>query len=295
LTSSAGTGRAGAHHGEILQGVFAGRETLVRGLVTLPYSRYEAEAAIVLVSRDSMIEVEPSWKFKAGRAARLALDAVGLREVSGRLALRGGAPVARGFGSSTSDVVATIRAVCSASGSQLDEHEIATLAVRSEAASDPLMFDRAVLFAQREGVVLEDFGACLPPLHVLGFSTTADGAGVPTLAFPPASYSADEAEDFEQLRLRLRNAVAHGDAIAVGAVATASTRLNQRYLPVENLDRLTRIVDRVGAAGMQVSHSGDIAGLLFDPSAADVELQVGEAERLLAEAGIAETWRFRAP
>ena len=267
----------------------------MRGLVTLPCSRYEAEATIVLMLRDTMIEVEPAWKFKAGRAARLTLDAVGLREVGGRLVLRGAAPVARGFGSSTSDVVATIGAVCSASGSQLGENEIAALAVQSEAASDPLMFDRAVLFAQRDGVVLEDFGARLPPLDVLGFSTTAHGAGVPTLAFPPASYSADEADVFEQLRLRLRDAIAHGDANAVGAVATASACLNQRHLPVENLDRLTRVVNRVGAAGIQVSHSGDIAGLLFDATAADVELQAGEAEALLAQAGLAETWRFRTP
>jgi uncharacterized protein involved in propanediol utilization len=275
-----------------LQGVFQAAGSVTRGLVTLPYPRFETRATIALRPSDSSVEVTPRWKVKAQRAARLALDAVGLPQVGGRLDVADAIPVAHGFGSSTADVVATIRAVCSAADSSLDAEDMARLAVESETASDPLMFDHAVLFAQRDGVVLEDFAAHLPPLEVLGFATGAREVGVPTLALPPARYNAEEVEEFEQLRRQLREAIAGADVNGVGRVATASARINQRHLPVDDFEQLARIADRAGAAGLQVAHSGDIAGLLFEPSGPDVEGRVAEAQRLLA-ASPAKTWRFR--
>jgi uncharacterized protein involved in propanediol utilization len=290
--AATGVGRAGGHHGEILQGVFPAGGAVLRGLVTLPCPRFRAEAGVVLQSR-SRVDVVPTWKLKARFAARTALDALGLEEMGARVVIRSATPVSRGFGSSTSDVVATIRAVCSAAGSQLDEPDIAELAVRSEVASDPLMFDGAVLFAQREGVVLEDFGVPFPALEVLGFSTSGHEAGVSTLDFPPASYTPDEAEELEALRLRLREGLVRADVAALGYVATESARLNQRHLPVSGLEELTRIAHGVGAAGVQVAHSGDVAGLLFDPKEARLEKRLEQARMLLAAAGIPKTWRFR--
>jgi uncharacterized protein involved in propanediol utilization len=186
MTEAMGLGRAHAHHGEILQGVFSVDGRLVRGLVTLPCSLFEAEVSAVLEPGRRIVGVKPAWKVKARNAARLTLDALGLHEVGAQLIVGGAIPVSRGFGSSTSDVVATVRAICSAVGAELDEAEVAKLAVESEVASDPLMFDRAVLFAQRDGIVLEDFGLPLPALEVLGFSTAGGGMGISTLEFPPA-------------------------------------------------------------------------------------------------------------
>lgn len=293
MTAATGVGRARAHHGEILQGIFAVEGTLVRGLVTLPCPRFEAEASVVLHPGRRVVDVAPAWKVKARCAARLTLDALGLQETGARVVVHGEIPVRRGFGSSTSDVVATIRATCSAAGSRLGEAAVAKLAVQSEAASDPLMFDRAVLFGQRDGVVLEDFGVPFPALEVLGFSTTGHETGVSTNDFPPACYAPDEVEEFEVLRLRLRDSLARGDVSALGLVATESARLNQRHLPVALLDELARIAHRAGAAGLQVAHSGDVAGLLFDPSDGDAETRLKEAQVLLAAAGISKTWRFR--
>jgi uncharacterized protein involved in propanediol utilization len=293
MAATTGVGRAGAHHGEILQGVFTVDGTTTRALVTLPCPRFEANARIVLQPHKRHVAVSPTWKTKARRAARLAFDVAGLPQMGANVAVADAIPVARGFGSSTADVVATIRAVCSATESVLDEQEIGRLAVEAEAASDPLMFERAVLFAHREGLLLEDFGVRLPALEVLGFSTSEHGAGVATLGFVPARYSRKDADEFEELRRRLRDAIAAGDVAELGYVASASARLNQRHLPVAGFDRLARLERRVGAAGLQISHSGDIAGLLFDPNAADVDGRVGEARQLLGKVGITKAWRFR--
>jgi uncharacterized protein involved in propanediol utilization len=289
-----GIGRAGAHHGEILQGVFSIDRALVRGLVTLPCPLYESEAHVVLERAGPEIRVVPAWKVKAGRAARLALDALGLAQAGARVTLGGDVPVSHGFGSSTSDVVATVRGVCAAAGRELENVEIARLAVRAEVASDPLMFDRAVLFAQRDGALLEDFGMPVPAFDVVGFWTSGEAAGVSTLGLPPASYSPREIAQFDELRDQLRSGVDRGDAYAVGLVATASARINQRHLPLPGLEQLMLIMAAVGAAGLQVAHSGNVAGLLFDQQERDSGSKVAEAERLLAACGITQTWRFTA-
>jgi uncharacterized protein involved in propanediol utilization len=292
VTEMTGVGCAGAHHGEILQGVFAVDDALVRGLVTLPCPLFESEARVVLEPGRREIHVVPAWKLKAKHAGRLALDALGFAEAGARLSLAGNVPVSRGFGSSTSDVVATVRAVCVAVGRELENVEIAKLAVQSELASDPLMFDRAVLFAQRDGVLLEDFGGSLPAFEVVGFSTSGHESGISTVGFPPAAYSAPETAEFEELRRRLRAGIAGGDARLVGRVATASAQINQRHLAVSSLEELTRLIPTAGAVGLQVAHSGDVAGLLFDRRDGDLRSKVAQAEKLLGACGITQTWRF---
>jgi uncharacterized protein involved in propanediol utilization len=288
-----GTATAGAHHGEILQGVFRVGGRPVRGLVTLPCPLFRTEATVVLDSDRSAIEVTPDWKVKTQTAALLALDAIGLVHVGAEIAIDSAIPVRRGFGSSTSDIVATVRAIMTAADSRFDDEDLGALAVRSEIASDPLMFDRALLFAQRHGIVLEDFPGPLPRMEILGFSTSVDGSGIPTLEFRPARYTAAEEDEFERLRFRLRAALARADAAAVGAVASASARLNQRHLPIAQLEALERGVAKVGGIGLQVAHSGDIAGFLFDPSDENLDDRLEEAGEFLGSLGITQTWRFR--
>jgi uncharacterized protein involved in propanediol utilization len=156
------------------------------------------------------------------------------------------------------------------------------------------MFERhTVLFAHLEGTVIEDFHADLVPLGVLGFGTSEHGLGVDTVALPPARYSSWEIEQFRVLRALARRAIADGDARLLGGVATASARINQRHLPVPQFDRLAEIVSRAGGVGLQVAHSGDIAGLLFDRDDPDMEGKMDHGAVLLREAGITRHWRFQ--
>jgi uncharacterized protein involved in propanediol utilization len=252
-----------------------------------------ANATAVLTAEQRSIEVAPAWKVNARKAARLTLDALELRETGAHVVVDSAIPVGRGFGSSTSDVVATVRAIASAAGAQLEEAEVALLAVESEIASDPLMFERVVLFAQRDGILLEDFGTPFPAIEVLGFSTSGHETGVRTLEFPPACYSTSEADEFEELRLRLRCGLAQGDLTAIGRVATESARLNQRHLPFSRLEELIKIADSASAVGVQVAHRGDVGGLLFDPKDAELEKRLREAQERLSAAGTTNTWRFR--
>jgi uncharacterized protein involved in propanediol utilization len=262
-----GKGSCIAHHGEILQGSFYNEEGNVqRGSVTLRCPLFSASAKF-LPTPHSEVEVYPNRrvKHKAARAARLALAKLGKQHLGGLLFLAGDSPEGWGLGSSTSDVVATIRAVGDAFRTSFTASDTALLAVEAEVASDSIMFDRdAVLFAHRDGIVLETFDNNLPPLDVLGFDTDPTHTGVDTLLHPPAAYTPREIESFRPLRGLLRRAIADQDPIAVGAVATASARINERFLPKPRFSEILCIMEHAGAVGVQVAHSGSVVGLMFD-------------------------------
>lgn len=284
-----GRGSAHAHHGEILQGMFPGPDGRpMRGLVTLPCPRFRSIASFSLDS--GRLTVDPEWKWKARNAASLTLERFGMEEVEGTLAIASDVPPKLGMGSSTSDVVAAIRAVAKALDASLASEEIAGIAVQAETASDSTMFsERVVLFAQRDAVVLEDFGLPLPPLEVLSFDT---GKGVDTLSFPPAQYNAEELKEFEELVPLLRRGIEELSPKLIGEVATASSLINQRHLPKPKFPRLLEIAERTGAVGVQVAHSGSVVGFLFSQDQARLDLCVENAQALLAGEGF-RSWRFQ--
>ncbi|MFB6438444.1 hypothetical protein ACFCVY_16945 [Streptomyces sp. NPDC056411] len=289
----AGKGWTAAHHGEFLQGVFAEGRSLKRGLVSVPCSLHCSQASFTVTDATS-VTVEPAWKAKAHRAAVLALRELGSPDLGGHLLIREDIPPGRGFGSSTCDVLAAMAAVQDAVGAALPTPVVSRLAVEAEQASDSLMLgDRVALFAHREGGVIEEFEGRLAPLEVIGFGTSSDGRGVDTLALPPARYSSWEIEAFRTLRAMLRNAVRNVDPEMLGRVATASARLNQRHLPVKDFDCLEELARQAGGVGVQVAHSGDVAGLLFDAEDPNVEERAEAASALLTRHGITTTWRFR--
>lgn len=286
------TGSAPSHHGELLQGVFEQAGRLRRGLVTLPCPLFASHANLRLSRWDPVLTVTPAWKTKALAAARGTLAALDMSSYGGRLELCGDVEVGRGLGSSTSDVTASILAVLAAAGRRLPPERIARIAVSAEVASDPLMFDRMLLFAQREGDVIEDFHRPMVPIEVVGFSFT--DAKVDTLSLPPARYNPWELECFRALRGLLRRAAGRGDTAAIGRIATASARINQRFLPVPRFDRVLDIAAETSALGVQVAHSGAVAGLLFDTGHPRLERQVALATRRLAQLRFPPSWRYTA-
>lgn len=256
-----GTGECGAHHGELLQGWFADSSGVVRpGLVTLPVPGCAVRAVFTPAAGE--LAVFPPERVKAARAARLAADAVaGPGRLGGRLALDGTVPTGLGMGSSTADVVATVRAVADACDVVASPRTVARIAVAAEAASDPLMFDaRPRLFAHRDGDVLEEFGAALPPMRVLG-CLLQHGRPVDTPPDRPPFPSPEEVRAYASLRVLLRRAVATGDPELLGRVATAGA---ERARPGPELDALRAVADDTGAVGVQIAHSGNVAGLIFD-------------------------------
>ncbi len=288
-----GRGSAIAHHGEILQGLFDCRSGYARALVTLPYPELRATATFTRPRDLDCLEVIPATKTKAHRACELTLQWLGEAEV-GRLSIQSAIPLSRGLGSSTADVVASIRAVIAAFGHEKPRGEVeAKLAVQAEVASDALMFSHTpVLFAQREGTVIERLKQRLPALEVIGFDGNSRSRGIDTLSLPLPSYDADEVAVYRRLWNQLRRAVEDGSALSVAEIASQSALINQRHLPNPLFEFATSLAAEVGAAGFQVAHSGTVIGLLFDPRDQSCERRATAARTCLSRSGI-KSWRFR--
>lgn len=294
-STDAGVGWAACHHGELLQGVFADENHRSNhALVTLPL-RSRGTRATFRTSSDSTIRVYPEDRTKARRAAELAVELCarkGIAATGGRLDIISNVPVGRGMGSSTSDVIATIKAVSDCHRVRLTPERIAQLAVLAERACDSIMIeDQVVLFAHRRGTVLEILGCRLPPLVVIGcVSGPADG--VDTLELPLAQYAQHEIETFCGLRATLRRATITQDVELLGQVATASARINQRFLPKPELDFLIALSGQLGAAGVQIAHSGTVAGLIFDARPPDLTSRIGRCIDALDREGIPQGESF---
>lgn len=262
-----------------------------RALVTLPYPGRGSTATFYPSERHWGVVAAPELT-KVRRAAVLALREFSTHPApakGGQVEISSDVPHGVGMGSSTSDVTATIRAVADYHGMSLSREEIARLAVMAECASDSIMIDdRVVLFAQREGEVLETLGPRLPPMFVVGCDLEPD-TEIDTLGLTPADYDEREIGAFQVLRAGMRRAIATQDVALLGRVATASARINQRFLPKAKLEVVVAECVKLGGCGVQVAHSGTLAGLIFDAGRPGARLAVRRCLDRLAELGLRVT------
>jgi uncharacterized protein involved in propanediol utilization len=289
-----GFGVAPCHHGEWLQGEFQDGPLSVPGLVTVPCPLFRSRATFALNPHSAGVRVRPKTHVKALKAAQLTFQWLGRPHAGGELSIRNRAPAGFGFGSSTADCLSAIRAVASALGRVLPAEAEARLAIAAEGASDSTMFDaaRPVLFLQCHGRILEAFHPGWPEMILLGFCTDTDAKGVDTASVRRPAYSTAERCEFARLRADVRRGIASQSVELLGQIAERSAEINHRYFPIPQFSALKALVRRVGAAGMQVAHTGCLAGIVFR-SNANSERSIAQAQKGLAAVGIAKTWRFK--
>jgi len=285
-----GHGVSIGHHGELFQGQTEdhGGERR-RCLVSLPCNRFISRARFS-PSEGDRIEVSPGKK-KAERAFRLTLEHFNAHNIGGKLTLQSNIPERKGYGSSTADCVAAVLAAAASIGRPLSDETVARLVVHAEGASDTVMFHRAVLFAQREGTVIEDYLEPFPRFDALGMDCDENGF-VDTMSFPPASYTRREIETFQTLICSLRRAIRTRDLSALGAIATASAAINERFLPKPMFSEIRRLANCCGALGVAVAHSGTVLSILLNPSDPQLERKIGLLCVELSRLRINRTIRF---
>lgn len=264
MIEGVGYAEAIGHHGELVQGLFEDDDArLRRALVSLPCRHLRSKASFS-ANGSASVRVVPASREKARRAAELTLTAFGRAGTGGSLAIDSNIPLGRGMGSSTADVLASIQAVLDWLHIEAASDAVMRIAVSAETACDSTLFkQQAVLFAHRDGIVMEAFRKPLPPIDVISIDTTPD-VTVDTLGFEPAHYDCLEIESFRPLRSLLRTAIRTADVRMLGRVATASSRINERFLPKPRLNEIEAIGARFDAVGVQVAHSGTVIGLMFD-------------------------------
>lgn len=287
-----GRGRSIAQHGELFQGQIEDENNQRRRcLLSLPCNAMCTDAVFQPDSSGS-VRVSPAHKRKALEVVELTLAYLKSTGVGGNLSIESSVPEAKGCGSSTADCIAAAIAAADAVNHSLSEEELAQLVVKAEVASDNFMFHRAVLFAHREGVVLEDYARRLPRLEILGVDT-APSAHVETLKYPPAVYSWRQLQSFCTLIGALRRAVCRQDIKLLGRVATASANINQEFLPKPLFPEIRKLADHAGALGVAVAHSGTVLSILLDPDDELLEYKVDQIRAGLNKLGITQILRFR--
>lgn len=286
LPLAVGVGRAHAHHGEFLQGVFEGENgRLCRGLVTLPLTSQESLATFWPHEQNG-IRPRPANRTKAARAAGLTLEHIGMADGGGELTIESPILIGHGYGSSTADVIAAIRAVAAAAGLTLRQSTVARLAVAAEGASDAIAYgDQPILFAHREGRTIEHFGGEFPPLLLIGFRDSS-ARPINTLSMPRARYNGEEIGLFRVLRGLANRSIRQQDPRLLGRVATISASISQRHLPKASFNTVLDIARAHDACGVQVAHSGTLIGILLDATAPRAAMRAAELARQVSGAGL---------
>lgn len=262
---SVGIGECIGHHGEFLQGVFSdGGGRLVRGLLTVPCAALKSRVTFWPAAGDT-VSVRPQTRKKAECAARSTLAFLNQAELGGTVTIESDIPQGAGYGSSTADVIATIRAVADAWGVRLPRLTESKIAIAAEMASDAVAFaEQPTLFAHRAGDLIEIFAGDFPELSIVGFNT--GDPVVETSSFPPARYSSIEIEQFRVLRAITAHSIRAGDGKLLSRVASESAIINQRHHPLTRFREIQEIAKLTAAWGVQIAHSGNIAGLIFSSS-----------------------------
>jgi uncharacterized protein involved in propanediol utilization len=286
-----GHGASIAQYGELFQGQIDAGNRRPRCLLSLPCKELVSRVTFD-ADQSGFIFISPQHKQKTKKVVELTLGYFNASQIGGFINVDSNIPEAKGCGSSTADCISGATAAADAIGKTLSQKEIAQLVVQAEVASDNMMFKHAVLFAHREGVLLEDYGKELPSIDVLGIDTEEDSV-VDTLEFPPAVYSEAEIETFNTLAVALRRALQDNDTRLLGAVATASAAINEKFLPKPMFREIRRITRHAGALGIVVAHSGTVLAILLDPNNPLLNHQVDGIQMELAKLGITKLLRYR--
>lgn len=229
------------HFGELIQGRIGARLALISlpcPALRVTATRYPARG----------LNIYPSGLISPARARHFLAD-LGLT-LTGRIVLTAQMPIGGGAGSSTAALVALARVA----GWRGSPDDLARACLRSEGATDPLMFESPAeyLWASREGVVLDRLPT-LPRFDILGgFRGKMQRTDAKDLHFP----------DISDLIPRWISAAKSQD---IGEIAQISTISAQRTLDLRGPgdDPIWTLVKRLGALGVVIAHTGTARGLIF--------------------------------
>ena len=171
-------------------------------------------------------------------------------------------PVGKGMGSSSADITAAVSATAAAAGVVVSPEVIARIA-RSVEPTDAVMFPGIALFDHRNGRIAESLGPP-PPMEVI---VVDRGGQMDTLEFNRVDRTAQWQAVADQTDAALelvREGIERSDPELVGRGATISARAGHPDGAAEWVERAAEFAANVGAAGINVAHSGTVIGILLD-------------------------------
>lgn len=274
---STGTGSCPLVLGECVQGrIGEGPHFLITSPISL-YSRAEFVADLEMQE----LLVEPAHYVKSLGGVCQYLEEEGL-PLSGRLKVCSGARVSLGFGTSTADITASLRAAASAWKRRISPARISRIAIGIE-PSDGSMYSGSVAYAHREGRLLERFGR-LPRFRAVAILC---GDGVDTVEFDKRrvhfKYPESSQRKLQTAWNMVREAERSGSVSLLAEAGTLSATVNQDLLPKDLFDECRYAAGPLGAEGLFVAHSGSILAFILDPVRPDHEARYRSVLRYVAD------------
>jgi uncharacterized protein involved in propanediol utilization len=83
------------------------------------------------------------------------------------------------------------------------------------------------------------------------------------------------------------------DVQLLGHVATASSNINDLFLPKPLLPEIRRLAEIHNALGISVAHSGTMLSILFAPADPDMERRMEAIQKELIGLGVSRWLRYR--
>ena len=270
--------------GELVQGMTGG----VDFLVTCPINQF-ARATVTLFRSDqpgdSALGIDHLPKTRRAVTATLAQlkHCLGVSGLVAEVAVANPIPVGKGMGSSSADITAAVCATGRAAGVEITPDAVAQIALAVE-PTDGVMFPGIAMFDHRRGKVVDLLGTP-PPMEVIAIDR---GGQVDTLEFNRVdrtehwrSVASATAEALELVREGIRRC----DPDPVGRGATISARAGRPDGAEPWVARATDFAAEIGAAGVNVAHSGTVVGILLDarkrqskPAYRAAQLEFADAE-----------------
>jgi uncharacterized protein involved in propanediol utilization len=258
----------------------------VHCLVDVPCTAWVSKAQVVIRRSDQdAIESAGPHLSKSRRALALLLDLCEVHNVAAHVAIDSNIPPGKGCGSSSADVISTLRAGCGALGVVLPHQVMGILACMAERASNPVHLSRPVLFAHRRGLVVQDLGPVWPGFHALGFDP---GGVVNTDQLEPLRYSQADLRRFMVAAETLQEAVRSGNAATLARISSDVARTDDRL--AHDHGQIRRWLRDYGALGYAVSHSGVVGTLLWAKTNAGKARRDAAANALRSCARQVWTW-----
>lgn len=270
-------GLAYGKFGELLQGDLPGIDN--NFLVSLTISKTSL-AQFTLGNQHASYSIDPSHKKKSLKLVLKILNYLGIPDNRWKLIIESELPEGKGLGSSTTDLVATARAIENVIGKRLPL-EILLQFLREIEPSDGIMFDNIVCFYHRQVKLHSELGY-LSNLAIIGID---EGGIIDTIEFNKhlAPYADFEKERYKGLLADLIKAIKVRDLTAIGKISTTSALLHQKFNPKKHLDYLIELADHTTSSGIIVAHSGTYIGVVIDKNQHDYIDKIQFIKNILKE------------
>lgn len=249
------TGRCSSSYGELLQGVLPDGQHF---LVTIPINLFSE--VVFVQSSGSTLQVLPSSKKKTGLFLEKLSQEFNL-QLSGVATVSSEIPVGKGLSSSTSDIIASLRAVENFVGYEFPKERIQKI-LREIEPSDGLLYSESVVYDHINSILIDKLGR-IHPVYILSID---EGGVLDTVVYNrnPKIFSEQDRLIYANLLQEMVTAFQQKNIERIGEIATQSAVLNQKFNFKRTLPLAINLCEKLGGYGIVNTHSGTCLGILID-------------------------------